>query len=156
MARGGRDQVISGFLKGLGRALVRARRDAGLTQEEAAERLYPHVRSVQTISTWENGWNKPAPENFHRLCAVYRVAPEELMRDVYRSLAQEGDRTPADIEGLEPLVARELARLPRELQRDLVFRWLPLATELGARIAKSRTRYAVKSQGSEGDGEGKA
>ena len=89
MAKGGSDRVIGGFLKAVGRAMAKARRDAGLTQEEVAARLYPRLRCVQTISTWENGRNKATPELFERLCRLYDVSPEKVLREAYRLLASD-------------------------------------------------------------------
>jgi len=76
------------------------------------------------------------------------VRPDDFIRDVYRGLAQEGDPAAEDTGGLEPLVARELAKLPREVQRNLVFKWLPLASEMAASIAEARARYEAEAGGS--------
>ena len=47
----------------------RCRRDAGLTQEQAAELL---DCSVRTLANWEGGVNRPPDEKAQLMCVVYR------------------------------------------------------------------------------------
>lgn len=127
-----------------------ARLAAGMSRQGAAEEVNV---SVQTIYNWETGRHTPSRRCFEALCATYGVHPQELMSDVFRSLAEEGAPAPEKAGGLEPLVARELAKLPRELQRDLLLKWIPLASDMGARIAEAWARYEAETESSRGDGD---
>lgn len=129
-------------LSALGNGLERARLRVHMTRQAVADRI--HV-SVQTVYNWEVGRYAPSSEHFQQLCIAYKVPPEELIRDMYRDLAQRGDVPSEETVGLEPLAARELAKLPREVQRELILRWLPLTLEMGLRIAEARGRYQAET-----------
>ena len=51
------------------------RRDAGLSQEEVAGRLFV---SRQSVSKWENGQAEPGVENLKALADLYGVTLDEL------------------------------------------------------------------------------
>ena len=132
MVRGGCDQLIGGLLKAVGRALAFARQDAGLTQEEAVERLYPKLRSVQTISTWENGWHKATPELFERLCVLYGVTPESVLKEAYHSLwKSSGEGRAVFLQGDEQELLRLYRRCTCQRHRDIAAAVLNLGLEDG-------------------------
>ena len=132
MAKGGRDRVTSGFLKALGSALTRARQDAGLTQEEVVGRLYPEVRSVQTISAWENGWNKVSQELFERLCSLYSISAESLLKEAYHLLvSDEGEARPVFLQGAEEELVRLYRRCASRAHRDIAVVVLKMGLEDG-------------------------
>ena len=132
MAKGSRDQVTSGFLKALGRALAKARQDAGLTQEKVAESLYPEVRSAQTISTWENGWNKISEELFERLCSLCDISPESVLKEAYHLLASdESEARPVFLRGTEEELVRLYRRCTSRVHRDIAVVVLKMGLEDG-------------------------
>jgi len=133
-----RRSLLTGFLTGLGHSLKMARLSAGMSREAAAARLGV---SVQSLYNWEVGRYAPSSQSLEQLCAAYGVRPDKLMRELYLSLAYQGAPGRHRPWGLEPLVARELAKLPSEVQRDLVLKWIPLALEMGVSIAEARARY---------------
>lgn len=65
-------------LSKIGRRIAQARKRAGLTQEQLAERL---SISPQAVSKWENGWNLPDLENLLHMA--------ELLNLPYTSLIDE-------------------------------------------------------------------
>ena len=61
----------------LGKKLRQARQEAGLTQEQAAERLFV---SRQTISNWENEKTYPDITSVVRLSDLYSISLDELLK----------------------------------------------------------------------------
>lgn len=61
----------------LGKKLRQARQEAGLTQEQAAERLFV---SRQTISNWENEKTYPDIASVVRLSDLYSISLDELLK----------------------------------------------------------------------------
>lgn len=61
----------------IGRKLKEARLGAGLTQEQAAERLFV---SRQTISNWENEKTWPDIVSVVRLSDLYSISLDELLK----------------------------------------------------------------------------
>ena len=59
--------------------LQRLRKQAGLSQEEVAQKLF---LSRQSISKWENGGAEPGIENLKALAKLYGVDPGDLLRGV--------------------------------------------------------------------------
>lgn len=69
----------------LARLLAKAREDAGLTLQQAADRL--HVTN-QAINQWERGKTVPSPTRRRRICELYEIAEEDYRRalnETYRS-----------------------------------------------------------------------
>ncbi len=60
----------------LGENLQHLRREAGLSQEEVAGRLF---MSRQSVSKWENGQAEPGVENLKTLAQLYGVTLDELL-----------------------------------------------------------------------------
>ena len=56
--------------------LQRLRKQAGLSQEEVAQKLF---LSRQSISKWENGGAEPGIENLKALAKLYGVTVDELV-----------------------------------------------------------------------------
>lgn len=56
--------------------LKAARKAAGVTQQELAERLQVHQKD---ISRWENGTRTPSIEVFARLCKELHASADELL-----------------------------------------------------------------------------
>ena len=139
MAKGGRHRVIGSFLKAMGRAMAKARRDADLTQEQVVKRLYPQVRSVQTIFTWENGWNKATPELFERLCGLHDVSREKVLKEAYHLLASdEHEGSPVFLRGDEEQLLRLYGRCASRCHRGLAVAVLKLGLEDGGGIRAKR------------------
>lgn len=61
----------------IGKKLKAARQEAGLTQEQAAERLFV---SRQTISNWENEKTYPDITSVVRLSDLYSISLDELLK----------------------------------------------------------------------------
>lgn len=61
----------------IGKKLKTARQEAGLTQEQAAERLFV---SRQTISNWENEKTYPDITSVVRLSDLYSISLDELLK----------------------------------------------------------------------------
>ena len=61
----------------IGKKLKQARLEAGLTQEQAAERLFV---SRQTISNWENEKTYPDITSVVRLSDLYSISLDELLK----------------------------------------------------------------------------
>ena len=62
--------------------IYQLRKQAGMSQEEAAERLNI---SRQALSRWENGTAQPAANNIIELCKVFGVTADYLLNDEYKS-----------------------------------------------------------------------
>lgn len=60
----------------LGENLQHLRKEAGLSQEEVAGRLFV---SRQSVSKWENGQAEPGVENLKTLAQLYGVTVDELL-----------------------------------------------------------------------------
>ena len=120
--------------------LRQARTDAGLTQEELAERI--GVNSGKVIYTWERGNGRPDCDKIVKLCAALKISSDMLLGvsadrfDVsqneiakikkYRMLDAHGKRTvdivlDSEVERMESLLSPQknyarLLRLPRFLE----------------------------------------
>ena len=135
-----RRSVLKGFLTGLGDSLKMARLSAGMSREAAAAGLGV---SVQTLYNWEVGRYAPNSQRLDQLCAAYGVRSNDLLRELYLRLAYREAPGPDRPWGVEPLALRELAKLPPEVQRNLVLKWIPVALEMGTSIAEARARYGA-------------
>lgn len=60
----------------LGENLQRLRKEAGLSQDEVAQRLY---LTRQSVSKWENGQAEPGVENLKALARLYSVTVDALV-----------------------------------------------------------------------------
>ncbi len=80
--------------------LLEARKRAGLTQQDAAERL---TISRQAISRWESGTAKPSIENLMALAKLYRVSTDTLLY----GLEESPDTPPAAPEKPVPAASEE-------------------------------------------------
>ena len=58
--------------------LIKLRKNAGLSQEEVAEKLEV---TRQTVSKWETGQSSPDLDKVLPLCNLYGVTPDELLHD---------------------------------------------------------------------------
>lgn len=63
----------------LGENLQQLRKNAGLSQEEVAQKLF---LTRQSISKWENGGAEPGVENLKALANLYGVTVDELIGNV--------------------------------------------------------------------------
>ena len=61
----------------IGKKLKKARQEAGLTQEQAAEQIYV---SRQTISNWENERTYPDIISVIKLSDLYSISLDELLK----------------------------------------------------------------------------
>lgn len=61
--------------------LLTARKRAGLSQEQAGQRLNPPV-SRQAISKWEVGGGAPNPRELAELCTVYGVSADWILKGI--------------------------------------------------------------------------
>ena len=57
--------------------LVQFRKNAGLSQEDVAEKLDV---TRQTVSKWETGQSSPDLDKVLPLCELYNITPDELLR----------------------------------------------------------------------------
>ena len=62
--------------------IYQLRKQAGMSQEEAAERLNI---SRQALSRWENGTAQPAANNIIEICKLFGVTSDYLLNDEYES-----------------------------------------------------------------------
>lgn len=62
--------------------IYRLRKQAGMSQEEAAERLNI---SRQALSRWENGTAQPAANNIVEISKLFKVSTDYLLNDEYES-----------------------------------------------------------------------
>ena len=62
--------------------IYQLRRQAGMSQEEAAERLNV---SRQALSRWENGTAQPAANNILEISRLFKVSADYLLNDEYES-----------------------------------------------------------------------
>ena len=60
----------------VGEKIAKYRRDAGLTQDELADRLYV---TRQALSKWELGVSVPSTDTLIELCKVFKVSIEEIL-----------------------------------------------------------------------------
>ena len=65
--------------KSLGEVLKKYRTDNKMTQEFVAESLGV---SRQAVSKWEQGISEPSTSNMIALAKLYRVTPEELLKNI--------------------------------------------------------------------------
>ena len=65
--------------KSLGEVLKKYRTDNKMTQEFVAESLGV---SRQAVSKWEQGISEPSTSNMIALAKLYRVPPEELLKNI--------------------------------------------------------------------------
>ena len=59
--------------------LIRLRKEAGLSQEELADKL---AVSRQAVSKWENGTSDPSTSNLIALAKLFDLSAEELLHEV--------------------------------------------------------------------------
>ena len=62
--------------------IYQLRKQSGMSQEEAAERLNI---SRQALSRWENGTAQPAANNIIEICKLFGVTADYLLNDEYQS-----------------------------------------------------------------------
>ena len=62
--------------------IYQLRKQAGMSQEEAAEHLNI---SRQALSRWENGTAQPAANNIVEICKLFGVTSDYLLNDEYKS-----------------------------------------------------------------------
>ena len=62
--------------------IYQLRKQAGMSQEEAAEHLNI---SRQALSRWENGTAQPAANNIIEICKLFGVTSDYLLNDEYKS-----------------------------------------------------------------------
>ena len=65
----------------LGKKIRQFRFKAGLTQEQLAEQLFV---SRTAVSKWESGKADPSTSNLLMLAKLFKISPEELLREVER------------------------------------------------------------------------
>ena len=74
----------------IGKKLKAARQNSGLTQEQAAERLFV---SRQTISNWENEKTYPDIVSVVKLSDLYSISLDELLKGDTKMLEHLGEST---------------------------------------------------------------
>ena len=65
----------------LAEKLKKARENAGLSQNDVAEKLNI---SRQAISKWENGWSNPDIDNLVMLSDLYNISTDEWLKNNYQ------------------------------------------------------------------------
>ncbi|MBR5419466.1 helix-turn-helix transcriptional regulator [Candidatus Saccharibacteria bacterium] len=86
--------------------LIKLRKNAGLSQEEVADKLEV---TRQTVSKWETGQSSPDLDKVLPLCNLYGVTPDELLHD---GGSDEADELKAqrDAERAEELLEKSVAK----------------------------------------------
>lgn len=109
--------------------MERAIDDSGLSQRELASRL---VISETTVSNWKRGVRPPTIEMVNAVCALLALSPDTLLRAI----------------GIE-LHPPAFAKLPRDLQDDLLFLWERDRASLAvvAQVARGQREYVVHREG---------
>jgi transcriptional regulator with XRE-family HTH domain len=67
--------------KNLGETIKAHRIRCGMTQEFLAEQMGV---SRQAVSKWESGKSEPSTSNLLMLAKLFKISPEELLREVER------------------------------------------------------------------------
>lgn len=67
----------------LGKALQKARENAGMTQQMVSNRLGV---SRSAIANWEQGRRNIYIEQFVKMCEIYSVNPDDILIDLRRHL----------------------------------------------------------------------
>ena len=79
MAESGRHIYMS-KMENLPKFLAERRETLGLSQKEVATKL--GYQTPQFVSNWERGLAQPPPDILHKLCAIYKVKPEEMFQQL--------------------------------------------------------------------------
>jgi transcriptional regulator with XRE-family HTH domain len=75
-------------LRRVGEHMKRARERAGLTQGHVATRMGPEIDQPR-VSKWERGAAQPSILQLFRFAEICGVAPEELVGEILKPLAQQ-------------------------------------------------------------------
>lgn len=75
--------MVSKFYTELGKAIQKAREDAKMTQQMAANRLGV---SRSALANWEQGRRNIYIEQFVKLCEIYSVNPDTILLDLRKYL----------------------------------------------------------------------
>ena len=135
----------------LGSSLFRARKNKGLSQEAAAEKLGV---SRQTISKWENGQGRPSADSVAKLSEVFGIPAEAFLRDDWVPPAEK----PPEIQVVEVPVEVKV-EVPVEIPRPRNYRLLALLAAVvlaagvlvGAFLFRERPEDSVPESALEGE-----
>lgn len=102
-------------MAGFGAYIRDARKLAGLTQEQLAERVSTPdaTASATAVSNWENEMNPPSVEHFNRLVVALRLSAEELLQRMGYNV------TPPAAAKLPQTLVRALLALDEEALRGV-------------------------------------
>lgn len=96
----------------LGRNLAQARRQAGLTQEQLAERIRVEIA---TVSRYETGATLPSLVTLEAMAAALHVTIADLLDEEAPQSSEEGKRVLTLIESLPPVKQRFVADMVSSL-----------------------------------------